>query len=257
MKFKSIELRNIDAGYCDRVVAGGVSLDAQPGEIIALIGPNGSGKSTLLKTITGQIKCLGGEIRICGEELGSMKESEVARRISLVTTARIKPQLMTCREVAGMGRYPYTGRLGLLTPEDERIVEEALVLTDSLDVAGCDFEKISDGQRQRVMIARAICQDTDIIALDEPTSFLDLRCKLSVLRILRMLAREKNKTIIMSLHELDLVKAVADRIVCLDSEGNSVVGVPGDIFYGDFIQNCFGLDAKEFDPETGHLNIIF
>lgn len=253
----SIKLNKLTVGYSGRVVAENINLSTRRGEIVALIGPNGSGKSTLLKTVTGQIKSLGGSIQICGSDLGTMNERDRAKLISLVTTTRIRPQLMTCREVVAMGRYPYTGRLGILSAEDDKAVCAALALTDSLDIAERDFEKISDGQRQRVMIARAICQDTDIIALDEPTSFLDLKCKLSILRILRTLAREKNRTVIMSLHELDLVKAIADQIVCLDSNGRSVVGTSDDIFAGRLIQECFGLNEGEFDPVSARLNPIF
>ena len=248
------------AGYGKKVVISGVSFEVKAGQIVTLIGPNGSGKSTVLKTITGQLARLGGTISVLDKDLSSLSASEAALHVSMVMTERIHPEYMTCRDMIATGRYPYTGKLGILGEADWRAVDEAIKLVHAEDVADSDFMRISDGQKQRVMLARAICQDTEIIVLDEPTSFLDMFYKLDLLKTIRFLAREKGKAILMSLHELDLVKMVADTVVCLKDDGVNgarvvKIGTPGEIFAGRFVQDLYGVEPDEFDPETASLHL--
>ena len=150
--------------------------------------------------------------------------------MAVVLTERIKAELMTCWDVAATGRYPYTGRLGILTQEDKAKVAAALEAVHALDLAQRDFTKASDGQRQRVLLARAICQEPDIIVLDEPTSFLDIRHKLELLSILRSMAKENRITVIMSLHEIDLAKKISDKIMCVKGETIAQYGTPEEVF---------------------------
>ncbi|MCR4713917.1 MAG: cobyric acid synthase [Treponemataceae bacterium] len=255
-----LKTKDLCAGYGKKVVISGVSFEVKAGEIVTLIGPNGSGKSTVLKTITGQLARLGGTISVLDKDLVSLSASEAALHVSMVMTERIHPEYMTCRDVIATGRYPYTGRLGILGEADWRAVDEAIKLVHAEDVVDSDFMRISDGQRQRVMLARAICQDTEIIVLDEPTSFLDMFYKLDLLKTIRFLAREKGKAILMSLHELDLVKMVADTVVCLKNDGVDGahvvrIGTPGEIFVGRFVQDLYGVEPDEFDPETASLRL--
>ncbi|MBO4706205.1 MAG: cobyric acid synthase [Spirochaetaceae bacterium] len=255
-----IKTTDLCAGYGKKVVISGVSLEVKAGQIVTLIGPNGSGKSTVLKTITGQLALLGGSISVIGKDLTSLPASEAALHVSMVMTERIHPEYMTCRDVIATGRYPYTGKLGILGEADWRAVEEAIKLVHAEDVADSDFMRISDGQRQRVMLARAICQDTEIIVLDEPTSFLDMFYKLDLLKTIRFLARERGKAILMSLHELDLVKMIADTVVCLKNDGVDGahvvrLGAPSEIFAGRFVQDLYGVEPDEFDPETASLHL--
>ncbi|MBO4507274.1 MAG: cobyric acid synthase [Spirochaetaceae bacterium] len=255
-----IKTTDLCAGYGKKVVISGVSLEVKAGQIVTLIGPNGSGKSTVLKTITGQLALLGGSISVIGKDLTSLPASETALHVSMVMTERIHPEYMTCRDVIATGRYPYTGKLGILGEADWRAVDEAIKLVHAEDVADSDFMRISDGQRQRVMLARAICQDTEIIVLDEPTSFLDMFYKLDLLKTIRFLARERGKAILMSLHELDLVKMVADTVVCLKNDGVDGahvvrIGAPSEIFAGRFVQDLYGVEPDEFDPETASLHL--
>jgi cobyric acid synthase CobQ len=255
-----LKTADLCAGYGKKVVISGVSLEVKAGQIVTLIGPNGSGKSTVLKTITGQLARLGGTISVLDKDLSSLSASEAALHVSMVMTERIHPEYMTCRDVIATGRYPYTGKLGILGEADWRAVDEAIKLVHAEDVADSDFMRISDGQRQRVMLARAICQDTEIIVLDEPTSFLDMFYKLDLLKTIRFLARERGKAILMSLHELDLVKMVADTVVCLKDDGvNGArvvrIGTPGEIFAGRFVQDLYGVEPDEFDPETASLHL--
>ena len=250
-----LETSNLAVGYGQPLISD-INLKAEPGKIMVMIGPNGSGKSTVLKTITRQLKIQNGSIAVLGKDMARLKERDVAGIISMVMTERIHPESMTCREVAATGRYPHTGRLGILSDDDWRAVDDALKLVHAESLAEKDFAKVSDGQRQLVMLARAICQNTAIIVLDEPTSYLDMHYKLELLKIIRTLAHKKNKTIIMSLHELDLVKMTADIVVCLDGEKVVKTGTVDEIFSGSFIQKLYGIEEAEFDPSNASVHLL-
>lgn len=154
-------------------------------------------------------------VSLDGREMGQWPETEIARRMAVMMTERTQPELMTCFDVAAMGRYPHTGRFGILSETDREIVRDALAMVHAQDLADRDFSRISDGQRQRILLARAICQQPQIILLDEPTSFLDIRHKMELLTILKKLVREKRVAVLMSMHELDLAQKVSDYIVCV------------------------------------------
>ena len=230
-----------------------VNLQVRPGEILTLIGPNGSGKSTILKTITRQLKQIGGIVYLGKETMRGMGDNEVSRRLSMVMTERVRTELMSGREVVASGRYPYTGRLGILSPEDWEKVDEAIALVHAKEVQEQDFMKISDGQRQRLMLARAIAQDTKILVLDEPTSYLDMGFKLDILANIRLLARERNLAIVMSLHELDLAQKISDTIACVKGDRIDRIGTPEEIFAGDYVQKLYGVAKGNFDPLTGQV----
>ncbi|MCQ2593905.1 MAG: cobyric acid synthase [Treponemataceae bacterium] len=248
-----LKTSNLCVGYNKKILIDGINFNVQAGKILTLIGPNGSGKSTVLKTIIKELKALGGSVSLTGKNLFSEKEAFVSRHLSMVMTERIHPEMMTVREVVATGRYPYTGRLGILSDEDWKITEEAMKTVHCEKIADCNFNMISDGQRQRVMLARAICQDTEVIVLDEPVTFLDMYYKLDFLKTVKNLALRKNKAIIMSLHDLDLVKKISDLILCLDGEKIVKIGTSDEIFRDDFIQKLYGLNKDEFNPETGML----
>ncbi len=239
------------AGYGKKVVLNDVSFEVRAGSIVSLIGPNGSGKSTVLRTILGQIKSMGGTVSILDRDMSSMKLGEIARSVSMVMTERINPQFMTCRQVVATGRYPHTGRFGLLGEEDEKAVDDAMNLVGAGKIAGERFSSLSDGQKQRIMLARAVAQDTDILVLDEPTSFLDMYYKLDLMKIIYRLARQKKKAVLMSMHELDLVRRVSDLVVCLDGSSVMKAGTVEQVFAGSFIQRLYGVRDDEFDPDTG------
>ena len=199
------ETQKLSVGYHRRPLIEDIDIGIWQGGILCLIGPNGSGKSTILRSITRHLTKLGGVVAIGGRDLDGMSDKELARHVSVVLTDRIEPELMTCWEVVAAGRYPYTGRLGVLSAEDKRQVHAALALVGAEALAGRDFNRISDGQRQRVLLARAICQQPELILLDEPTSFLDIKGKAELLAILKSLARDKKMAVILSLHELSLI----------------------------------------------------
>ena len=156
------ELRGLSVGYGGRPILSDVSLDIRRGEIVTLVGPNGSGKSTLLKTVTRRLPALSGKIFLDGEALDAIEAKRLASKMAVVLTDRVRPELMTCFDVAAAGRYPYTGSFGLLTKRDREIVDAALAQVNASDIAGHDFTSVSDGQRQRVLLARAIAQEPEI-----------------------------------------------------------------------------------------------
>lgn len=233
-------------GYEGRMLIKDIELSLPKGEILTLIGPNGAGKSTVLKSIAGQLQLLGGTAYLGEDTISDMKRDRLAKKMSVVFTEKIKTELMTCKDVVATGRYPYTGWFGILSKEDEELIEEAAELVHIRDICGQDFRKISDGQRQRVMLARAICQQPEILILDEPISYLDIRHKLEFLSVLQEMRKKKELTVIMSLHELDLAKIISDRILCLKGEYVQRYGTPEEIFQADFIANLFDIVEENF-----------
>ena len=234
----------LSVGYNGKTLISKVALSVQRGRIVTLIGPNGSGKSTILKTIIGQLPSISGSVFLDGADMRSRSRGDVARRMAILMTARMDPELMTCRDVVSTGRYPYTGHLGVLRPEDKAIVEQSLRETDALDFADRPFQSISDGQRQRVLLARALCQQPELIVLDEPTSFLDIRYKLELL------------TILMSLHELDLAARVSDTVVCVAGDRIDRVGPPSEIFTPDYIAALYRMEPGKYDPCFDSLEFV-
>ena len=250
---EGLRTEKLAVGYDKIPLIRDINLSVRPGEILTLIGPNGSGKSTILKTIVKQLKSLGGKVSIGQEAMESMSDGRIARKLSMVMTERVRTELQTGKEVVASGRYPYTGRFGILSREDWKKVDEAIGLVHAREVQDQDFMKISDGQRQRLMLARAICQDTEILILDEPTSYLDMGFKLDILSTIRMLARTKRIAVILSLHELDLAQKISDYIVCVKGDTIACMGTPEEIFSGDHIQRLYGVKLQSFDPLTGQM----
>ncbi|MBO4336686.1 MAG: ABC transporter ATP-binding protein, partial [Lachnospiraceae bacterium] len=210
--------------------------------ITTIIGPNGCGKSTLLKTVTGQLKKRGGLVYISGSEIEGLKSMDIARNLSLVMTSGRTDMHMTCREVVEMGRYPYTGIMGRLSEEDLKICDEAIRIADIGDIADMRFSAISDGQRQRVQLARAICQSPEILVLDEPTTFLDIKYKLDIMSGIRELAAQKGMAVLMSLHELDIAMRISDTVFAMGEGRILKSGSPVEVFREDFIRRLYGID---------------
>ena len=221
-----LKTEDLAVGYHGKPLIEEVSLCVQRGRIVTLIGPNGSGKSTILKTVIGQLPELSGAVYLDGEAMRSRSRNDIARRMAILMTVRVEPELMTCRDVVSSGRYPYTGKLGVLREEDRKIVEQSLAQADALSFADSPFSAISDGQRQRILLARALCQQPQLIVLDEPTSYLDIRCKLELLSVLKRMVRENDLAVLLSLHELDLARRVSDTIVCVAGDRIDRIGPP-------------------------------
>jgi iron complex transport system ATP-binding protein len=240
------QTKKLSVGYENTPILEDVTIEVNRGEILTLIGPNGAGKSTLLRSIARQIKTLGGSAYLDEQELFSMRGVELAKKMAVVFTDRMDAEMLSCEDVVASGRYPYTGRFGFLSEEDRKIVEESIKITHVTEIKDRDFRKVSDGQRQRVLLARALCQQPEIILLDEPTSYLDIRYQLEFLTVLQKLAREQHLSVIMSLHELELARLVSDRVLCIGCHGIERYGNPDDIFTEGYISSLFGIDQESF-----------
>ena len=201
---------DLQVGYGGKQILNPVRIGIRKGEILTLVGPNGAGKSTILKSVAAQLPPLGGAVYLDGADLLGMKGTERARRMAVMFTEKVHAEWMTCRDVVAAGRYPYTGRFGVLSEEDWKAVDEAMEAVQVSELRERDFQTLSDGQRQRVMLARALCQEPELLLLDEPTSYLDIRYKLEFMSVLQELARRKKVAVILSIHELDLAERVSD-----------------------------------------------
>ncbi len=250
-----IRTEQMTVGYDGKPLIKDIEIRMRQGEILTLIGPNGAGKSTILKSMTRQLRLIGGTVYLDSEIMSRMSGNEVAKRLSVVMTERIRPELMTCEDIVATGRYPYTGTLGILTKKDREKVWEAMELVHTLDFKDRDFTAVSDGQRQRVLLARAICQEPEVIVLDEPTSFLDIRHKLELLAVLKDMVRKKHTAVLMSLHELDLAQKISDYVVCVHGDRIENYGTPEEIFTSEYIHHLYGITTGSYSDRFGCLEM--
>ena len=241
----------LTVGYDGKPLIREINIQLKKGEILTLIGPNGAGKSTILKSITRQLATISGTVYLDKQLMSQMSNKEVSQKLAVVLTERMRPELMTCEDIVATGRYPYTGTLGILSAEDKVKVKEAMETVHAWDLKDRDFTAISDGQRQRILLARAICQEPEIIVLDEPTSFLDIRHKLELLTILKQMVLDNQLTVIMSLHELDLAQKVSDKVICVHGEHIEKYGAPEEIFTSDYIRNLYGITRGSYNAAFG------
>lgn len=240
-------------GYEETPIISDMDLKITKGEIISLIGPNGAGKTTVLRSIIHQLAPLAGVIYLEQKSLDEILRTELAKKMSVVLTERIRTELMSVQEMVETGRYPYTGRFGQLTEQDHRIVEEAMELTRTTELREKDFMKISDGQKQRVLLARALAQQPEVIVLDEPTSFLDIKYKLEFLSILKHFSREKNVTVILSLHEVELAELISDKVACFRNGKLERFGTPQEVFADGYLLRLYDIELEDLEPEFGNL----
>ena len=241
----------LTVGYDGKSLIREINIQLKKGEILTLIGPNGAGKSTILKSITRQLTTISGTVYLDKQMMSQMSNKEVSQKLAVVLTERMRPELMTCEDIVATGRYPYTGTLGILSSEDKTKVKKAMETVHAWDLKDRDFTAISDGQRQRILLARAICQEPEIIILDEPTSFLDIRHKLELLTILKQMVLDNQLTVIMSLHELDLAQKVSDKVICVHGEYIEKYGAPEEIFTSDYIRNLYGITRGSYNAAFG------
>ncbi|MCC8126760.1 MAG: ABC transporter ATP-binding protein [Clostridiales bacterium] len=249
------ETKDLSVGYHGKALIHDICLSLKKGEILTLIGPNGAGKSTILKSVARQLQTIRGSVYVQDQDICGWNAREAASHLAVVLTDRIHPELMTCRELVAMGRYPYTNAVGRLTEEDRRRIEEALTLVQGEELAERDFMTLSDGQKQRILLARAICQDTEILVLDEPTSYLDIRYQVEVLQILRRLAREKGMTILLSMQEIDLAYKFSDRLLCVKGDTIFAFGDPEEILNEDTVRELYGMEQGYCDVLLGSVEL--
>ena len=237
----SISTNNLTIGYDHHVVQRDLKFELHPGEMVCMLGPNGCGKSTLLRTLAGLQPALAGSFKIQNLEFLIQNSS-----IALVLTERLSIENTTVHDVVAMGRYPYTSFLGGLSPKDEQIIEQSLSDVGLSGSAHTFFNDHSDGEKQRTLIAKALAQETPIILLDEPTAHLDLPNRIRVLQLLRRVAREQNKTILISTHELDLAIKLSDRIMLMIPQQGIQLDSPEKLREQDAFTAAFGMDI--FNP---------
>ncbi|MDZ7715537.1 MAG: ABC transporter ATP-binding protein [Balneolaceae bacterium] len=236
-------------------VAKNLNIGLRSGELICLLGPNGSGKSTLIKTLAGMLPQLEGEVQLFENNVSDLSAKKIAHYLSTVLTDRVTIGNLSVYQLVAFGRSPYTGWLGSLSREDEEKVRWAIESTGLHDFVHRDISRLSDGERQKVMIARALAQDTSVILLDEPTAHLDLPNRVEIIRLLRKLAHETGKGILLSTHELDLALKAGDRIWLMNREQGLLSGVPEDLVLDGTFEHVFRQDSFDFDRETGSFNI--
>ena len=251
---ETIRLTNLAIGYQQKsntkTVATGINAAINGGELTCLIGPNGVGKSTLLRTLSAFQPKLDGSISINGKDIGHYSDKQLARTIGVVLTGRPDVQNITVSELVGLGRSPYTGFWGTLSDDDKAIVARALQMTGIAHLAERMIQTLSDGERQKAMIAKALAQQTPVIFLDEPTAFLDFPSKVEMMQLLQRLSRETGKTIFLSTHDLDLALQIADRLWLMDKEHGVSVGTPAELAQSGVLGHFINREGICFEPET-------
>ena len=226
-----------------------------PGELICLVGPNGSGKSTLLRTITGLQKALAGEVLLHGKPIESYDNKALAKVISVVLTTPVRVGAMRAYDLVGLGRFPFTDMFDQMREEDHKVVRTALEMAGATPLAERFVHTLSDGERQKVMIARALAQEPSLLMLDEPTAFLDLPGRVSVMQLLRDLAHGHDKAILTSTHDLDLAMRIADRVWLMGRNGEFLQGAPEDLALDGSFSSVFSIGKVQFDAYTGQFQM--
>ncbi len=250
----TIELHEVTLGYGERVLMSDASVGFGWGELTALIGRNGTGKSTLLRTIAALAKPQSGRITIGGVDASQLTMREIASRIAFVSTEDVRVQNLHVWDVVSLGRAPYTNWVGKLTAEDKEKVRESLRLVGMESFAEASMDSLSDGERQRVMIARALAQDTPIILLDEPTAFLDLPNKYEICLLLKKLAHKEGKCILFSSHDLSIAIELCDTIAVIEG-GKFHYGTAEMLMEEGVMQRIFNNTQIEFDRERGNVRL--
>ena len=256
-----IELKDLTIGYTGKkqqttIIASDINATIESGQLTCLLGHNGVGKSTLLKTLTAFLPKLSGQIVIDGKDIESYTEKQLARKIGVVLTERTSVQDMTVADLVALGRSPYTGFWGRLDDEDKEMVVRAMRLAGIENLSLRYVDTLSDGERQRAMIAKALAQDTPLICLDEPTSFLDFQSKVEMLRLLRRLSNDNGKTIFLSTHDVELALQMADSLWLMEQDHKLNIGTPRQLADNGSLSRFFDNDFISFDPATLRLVIV-
>jgi iron complex transport system ATP-binding protein len=256
----ALRTRDLAVGYrtrrTRRAVLEHVNLAVDGGELVCLLGPNGIGKSTLLRTIAKMQPALWGSVELGGADLRSVSHAELARRLGVVLTERVAVDALTVRQIVGLGRYPHSGWFGGLTDRDRGAVDWAIDAVGARHLADRDFSRLSDGERQRVMIARALAQTPVVLLLDEPTAFLDVPSRVELMGLLRQLTRERPLAVVVSTHDLELALRTADTIWLVMPGGDLVTGAPEDVVLSGAIAQAFEGRLIRFHPEERSFRLL-
>lgn len=255
MSDTTVKVNNLSIGYDKKIICENMDFSTRAGEITCLMGKNGAGKSTLLKTLAGLLPCVKGEVFLLGKNMKEYKRNELSKVLAVVLTQRISVDFMTAMEIACMGRYPHTGFMGRLTDQDKTIAWESLEQTGAADLADRIYSTLSDGEKQKVLIARAITQEPQILLLDEPTTHLDIKHKLEIMDLLNRLVKERNMSVILSLHELDLAVKACQHIIAMKDKHIIYDGAPEAMDRDDMINRLFDMSPRRFSYVTGSVEL--
>ena len=254
-----LQLEKLAIGYAQRkqktVVASNMTVDLYGGELVCLLGPNGAGKSTLMRTISGAQKPLEGRVLLEGQVIHDLSARQLAKKLSLVLTERVQAGMLTAYEVVALGRYPHVNWAGKLTNKDHEIVRWSIQMAGAEDLAGRILSELSDGERQKIMVARALAQEPEIMILDEVTAFLDLPRRVEIMQLLRKLAHTTQKAILLSTHDMDLALRSSDRLWLLPKGGPLHVGAPEDLVLNGAFEQAFASEGVAFDRHTGAFQV--
>ncbi|MCK4258622.1 MAG: ABC transporter ATP-binding protein [Halanaerobiales bacterium] len=250
-----IRTESLAVGYGDKVVVDQVAIDALKGQIVCLLGPNGSGKTTILRTLAGLLSSVKGTVFINNEDLSSINQQKLAKMLAVVLTERPTPGLMTVFDIAAMGRYPHTGFFGKLTQTDIDVTMDALRMVHADYLAHRYFSELSDGEKQKVMIARAIVQEPELIILDEPTIHLDVKHKIEVISILKKMSKEKGITVVLSLHEIDLALKSCDTVLLVKDGKILDYGFPEDVIKENTIKELYDINTARYNDFLGTIEL--
>lgn len=240
-----LKCESLTVGYQHKAILKDVHFEIHSGEIVTVIGENGAGKSTLLKTIAGILPEISGKVYFEEAVFSQLSLRERAKKMSVLLTDKIHSEYMTCHDVICTGRYAYTNGLGMLSTEDKQAIEDAIEVMNLGNIKDRLFDKLSDGQKQRVMLARAICQNTKMIVLDEPTSFLDIGYKTEIMSTLKKLAKS-GVAVLMTMHDLDLAKSVSDRVISLKNGRVDRIGSKEELFTEEYLCELFEVDRNRY-----------
>ncbi|MBQ5358993.1 MAG: ABC transporter ATP-binding protein [Alistipes sp.] len=249
-----IRFQSLSLGYGSRILIDSLSATVKRGELTALVGRNGTGKSTLLRAITGLGERIGGDILLGDKSIDSLSTAELATMVAFVTTDKVRIANLRCRDVVALGRAPYTNWIGRMQEQDEEIVMRSMELVGMSDYANKTMDRMSDGECQRIMIARALAQQTPIILLDEPTAFLDMPNRYELCTLLQRLAHEEQKCILFSTHELDIALALCDSIALISPPQLHLLPTEEMVKSG-YIEKLFTSGIVNFDPTIRSVSI--
>lgn len=248
--------QNLNLGYDGSPVIKGVHLELMRGEFVAVLGPNAAGKSTLLRGLAGLLRPLEGVAYLNGKEVSRLTSKELARSVGVLLTERVKLGLLTVYDVVALGRYPYTGMMARLSKKDREVVFSVMEEVGIAELFNMVFDELSDGQKQKVMIARALAQEPSVLILDEPTTHLDPRNKIDVVMLLKRLARDRGLLVVASMHEVELALRVADRVIVVNEGEVEVYDQPEELVTDGGISRIFGLNGGvTFDPRTMSMEV--
>ena len=248
----SLETKSLTVGYDDTIIIKELNLEICKGEITVFVGANGCGKSTLLRSLARLLKPLAGEVIVDGHTIKELSTKEIAKRLAILPQGPIAPEGLTVLQLVKQGRYPHQSWLKQWSKEDEKVVANALEVTQMSAFANRAIDSLSGGQRQRAWIAMTLAQDTDIILLDEPTTYLDMAHQIDVLDLLFELNEKEGRTVVMVLHDLNLACRYAHTIVAVSDQGVHIQGKPEDVITAEMIKNVFNMDCHVMkDPLFG------